>query len=45
MKAFFLYDKGDLIKETIITASNEKISIYGSISYFNKKKRKMTYLK
>ena len=38
MKAFFLYDKSDLIKETIITASNEKISIYGSISYFNKKK-------
>ena len=24
MKAFFLYDKSDLIKETIITASNEK---------------------
>ena len=33
----FLYDKSDLIKETFITALNKKVSIYGSISYFNKK--------
>ena len=32
-----MYDKNDLIKETYITALNKKISIYGSISYFNKK--------
>ena len=32
-----MYDKSDLIKETYITALNKKVSIYGSISYFNKK--------
>ena len=32
-----MYDKIDLIKETFITELNKKISIYGSISYFNKK--------
>ena len=32
-----MYDKSDLIKDTFITALNKKISIYGSISYFNEK--------
>ena len=32
-----MYDKSDLIAETFITALNKKKSIYGSISYFNKK--------
>ena len=32
-----MYDKSDLMKETYITALNKKISIYHSISYFNKK--------
>ena len=36
-KSYFLYDKSDLIKDTFITALNIKISIYSSISYFNKK--------
>ena len=36
-ESYFLYDKNDLIKETFITALNQKISIYDSISYFNKK--------
>ena len=44
-ESYFLYDKNDLIKETFITALNKKILIYGSISYFNKKKQKMRYLK
>ena len=35
----FLYDKSDLIKETYITTLNKKISIYGSISYFNIKRK------
>ena len=34
-----MYDKSDLIKETYIAALNKKISIYGSISYFNNKKK------
>ena len=34
---YFLYDKSDLIKETNATALNKKISLYGSISYLNKK--------
>ena len=32
-----MYDKSDLIKETFITALNKKVSIYGSISYFDQK--------
>ena len=36
-KSYFLYDKSDLIKETFITALNKKVSIFVSISYFNKK--------
>ena len=43
-ESYFLNNKSDLIKETFITALNIKISIYGSISYFNKKK-KLKYLK
>ena len=36
-ESYFLHDKSDLIKETFITALNKKVSIYGSVSYFNKK--------
>ena len=43
-ESYFLYDKNDLIKETFITALNQKISIYDSITYFNKK-QKMKCLK
>ena len=43
-KSCFLYDKSNLVKETYITTLNKKVSIYGSISYFNKKKKKMRYL-
>ena len=32
-----MHDKSNLIKETYLTAINMKLSIYGSISYFNKK--------
>ena len=35
--SYFLYDKSGFIDQTFITALNKKISIYGSISYFNKK--------
>ena len=35
--SYFLYDKIGFIDQTFITALNKKISIYGSISYFNKK--------
>ena len=35
---YFLYDKSNLIKDTFITPLTKKILIYGSISYFNKKK-------
>ena len=43
-ETYFSYEKSDLIKETFIIALNKKISIYGSISYFNKKWT-MKYLK
>ena len=36
MKAIFLYDKRDIIKQAIITALKKK-SIYGCISYVNNK--------
>ena len=36
-ESYFLYHKSNLIKETYITALNKRVSIYGSISYFNKK--------
>ena len=35
--SYFLSDKSGFIDQTFITALNKKISIYGSISYFNKK--------
>ena len=44
-ESYFLYDRIDFIKQTFITALNKTISIYGSISYFNKKKQKMTSLR
>ena len=37
MKAIFLYDKSNLIKQTFVTEINKLLSIYGSISYFDKK--------
>ena len=37
-ESYFLYDKSDLIKESYITAINKKVSLYASISYFNKTK-------
>ena len=43
-ESYFLYDKNDLIKETLTTALNNKASIYSLINYFNKK-LKMKYLK
>ena len=36
-ESYFLYDKSNLIKETYIATLNKRISIYGSISYFDKK--------
>ena len=36
-ESYFLYDKSALIKGTYITALNKKMSIYSSMSYFNKK--------
>ena len=36
-ESYFSYDKSDLIKGKYITVLNNKISIYSSISYFNKK--------
>ena len=35
-----VYDKSNVIEQTFITEINKLICIYGSISYFNKKKRK-----
>ena len=32
-----MYDKSNLIKETFVTAINEKLSIYGSFSHFQGK--------
>ena len=43
-KSYFLYDKSGFIDQNFITALNKKQSIYGSISYVNKK-LKMTLLK
>ena len=42
-ESYFLHDKSDLIKETFITALNKKISIYSSISYFNKRMEKKIF--
>ena len=38
-ESYFLYNKSDLIKETFITTLQKKTN-YGSISYFNKKKKR-----
>ena len=35
-ESYFLYHKSDLMKEIYMTAFNNKISLYGSINYFNK---------
>ena len=35
--SYFLQDRSCFIKQILITALNKTISIYGSISYFNKK--------
>ena len=39
---YFLYDKSNLIKQTFVTEMNKLLSIYGSISYFDKKGRNET---
>ena len=44
-KSYFLYEKSNFIKETFITELNNKIIIYGFISYYNKKKQKTKYFK
>ena len=36
-ESYVLYDKSNLSWDTFITALNKKISIYGSISYFQDK--------
>ena len=36
-KSYFLYDKSGSIVQRFITTLNKKISIYSSISHFNKK--------
>ena len=35
---FFLYDKSNFIEKTFITELNKRVTLYGSISYFCKKK-------
>ena len=37
-ESYFLYDKSNLIKETYIIALRKRLSMYGSISFFAKKK-------
>ena len=37
IKSYFLYGKSNLIKQTFVTEVNKLLSIYGSISYFDKK--------
>ena len=39
-ESYFLYDKSDLIKQTFVIEINKLLSIYGSISYFDKKRYK-----
>ena len=36
-ESYFLYDRSGFIKQAFITALNKTISLYGSVSYFNKK--------
>ena len=36
-ESYFLYDKSNMIEQTFITNLNKLISVYGSISYFDKK--------
>ena len=36
-ESYFLYDKSNMIEQTFITEINKLISVYGSISYFDKK--------
>ena len=36
-ESYFLYDKSNVIEPIVITEINKLISVYGSISYFNKK--------
>ena len=38
-ESYFLYNRSYFIKQTFITALNKTISIYDSISYFNKKEQ------
>ena len=36
-ESYFLYDKSNFIKETFMMEINKIVSIYGSVSYFDKK--------
>ena len=36
-ESYFLYDKSNMTKQTLITKIKKMISVYGSISYFHKK--------
>ena len=36
-ESYFLYDKSNVIEPTLITKMNKLISVYSSISYFDKK--------
>ena len=36
-KSYFLNDKSNLIETTLITKIDDLISVYGSVSYFDKK--------
>ena len=39
-ESYFLYDESNVVEQTFITEINKFTSIYGSITYFNKKKSK-----
>ena len=36
-ESYFLYDKSNVIEQTFVTEINKLISVYGYISFFNKK--------
>ena len=44
-QSYFVYDKSNFTKETLIMEINKIISIYGSGSYFGKKRVKAKYFK
>ena len=40
-ESYFLYNKKNMIEQTLTTEINTLISVYGSISYFDKKSIKV----